>query len=416
MISLSFISLSSCDIDDLIEMPTCKPDGKAENLTKEHRNLLEVAGWLKFVEDNVGRVNYIDADRVHDNAIGTAECGSCVINIATRDMTPVGIAGVIVHEAAHLADKCENGEDPARKAASQFHEDYRRNYSAMFYEKQPDINNCFGGVLKDSEKQIVLDKINQIRNLHGLKSVQYSYSDDIYSNKAALLMVANNSFNFTQDSKCWSWEGDKGSSWQWDNVTYTQYGVIMSTPDYPNDGENWVINSFKDYSGVESSLWRRRNLLDPQLAYISFGRVDGKPIVGEDQNFMAAIAIRLTKWRGEYISHPSVDFIAYPYNNYPNTLMNDDTYLSFSVLSDRSSFWNNDDKYVNFSNATIEVFQENGSQVQTNDITYDNEWNGIPNLIKWKMIIIPNTKYTVNIKNVKIINSFKDYSYWFRLQ
>jgi len=53
------------------------------------------------------------------------------------------------------------------------------------YDILPDIQSCYEGVLKDSEKQRVLAELNFIRNLHGLNPVSYNYEDDIYTAKAA---------------------------------------------------------------------------------------------------------------------------------------------------------------------------------------------------------------------------------------
>ncbi len=65
--------------------------------------------------------------------IGQAFSSPCKIRIATLERNIPGamikrsnldIAGLIVHEAAHLADDCKNGEAPAREAERAFLEAY----------------------------------------------------------------------------------------------------------------------------------------------------------------------------------------------------------------------------------------------------------------------------------------------------
>ena len=63
--------------------------------------------------------------------MGQAFCAECKIRIAVLRLNLPGamirrsdieIARLIVHEAAHLADNCENGEEPALAAERAFRE------------------------------------------------------------------------------------------------------------------------------------------------------------------------------------------------------------------------------------------------------------------------------------------------------
>ena len=65
--------------------------------------------------------------------MGQAFCAECKIRIAVFERNLPGamikrsdldIARLIVHEAAHLADNCEHGEEPALEAERAFLEAY----------------------------------------------------------------------------------------------------------------------------------------------------------------------------------------------------------------------------------------------------------------------------------------------------
>ena len=114
------------------------------------------------------------------------------------------------------------------------------------------------------------------------------------------------------------------------------------------------------------------------------------------------------------INPANVDFVAYPYEEYPRNLFLKNWYLSFSVIADRNNLWNNEK--VDFSDTVIEIHNEDGEVLQVNSIYYDNEGYGIPNNLQWKVNEIKyGIKYTVNIKNVKVFGINKDYEYWFNL-
>ncbi|GAG72249.1 unnamed protein product [marine sediment metagenome] len=264
------------------------------------------------------------------------------------------------------------------------------------YEILPDIQNCYEGILKDSEKQKVLEEFNFIRNLHGLNLVSYNYEDDIYTTKAALIIVANEEMNHHPDQsyQCWTEEGEFGSS-------HSNLHMSWGWEDKIPKSEDFVIGWIVDEE-VES-LGHRRWMLFPFLSNISYGRVD---VLG----FTGAVI----KVINDEINPSNVDFVAYPYEKYPRNLFTKNWYLSFSVVADRYNLWNNEK--VDFSNTVIEIYNENGEALQINSIHYDNEGYGIPNNLQWKVNGIKyDVKYTVNIKNVKVAGANKNYEYWFKL-
>lgn len=109
----------------------------ADGLRPEHEAALACAGWLVFVQDHIGQISYEQVERLpgDGHATGRAFCRSCRVEIAalerqqqspfaivTRDS--VEVASILVHEATHLDDGCENGEAPAEAAEAQFLIDY----------------------------------------------------------------------------------------------------------------------------------------------------------------------------------------------------------------------------------------------------------------------------------------------------
>lgn len=264
------------------------------------------------------------------------------------------------------------------------------------YDILPDIQTCYEGVLKDSEKQKALEELNFIRSLHGLNPVSYDYEDDIYTAKAALIIVTNEEMNHHPDQsyKCWTEEGEFGSS---RSNLYMSWGWEDKIPKSEDFVIGWIIDE-----GVES-LGHRRWMLFPFLSNTSYGRVD---ILG----FTGAVI----KVVNDEINPSNVDFVAYPYEEYPRNLFLKNWYLSFSVIADRYNLWNNEK--VDFSDTTIEIHNENGKTLQLNSIYYDKEGYGIPNNLQWKVNEIKyGIKYTVNIINVKVLGINKNYEYWFNL-
>ncbi len=125
---LSFCLLS-CGADDAVEyaFEGCSESG-APNLREEHREVLEYAGWLSYVEDHVGRIDYYDDKSASSGGkVGYAICqpGECYIEIATLNRSEAEICATLVHEAAHLDNGCKSETIP-----KQMHEAFLKDYSA----------------------------------------------------------------------------------------------------------------------------------------------------------------------------------------------------------------------------------------------------------------------------------------------
>lgn len=110
--------------------------GGATELKKNHRELLTCAGWLDYVDRTVCTIEYVDRitpETTDQEVLGRAFCGDDKILVATQEvgvlgrdepLNPFEITATIVHEAAHLADDCQNGEAPAREAEQAYFKDF----------------------------------------------------------------------------------------------------------------------------------------------------------------------------------------------------------------------------------------------------------------------------------------------------
>lgn len=254
-----------------------------------------------------------------------------------------------------------------------------------FYHRVPNIQTCDEGVLKDEEKQKALALTNQIRSLHNLKPVTYNFSDDVYTAKSALITAANAKLEQhpTMDYKCWTPEGEFGSKRS--NLYISFYGYGLS----PESVDKGIISFLTD-DNVES-LGDRRWLINPFLSFISYGRVDATS-VNRNSNNVTAVSLKLINDENAYIADSLIDFVAYPYEEYPDEYFKHGWYMSFSVLADTNNFQNNQD--VDFSNAQVEIYEEGGSQLSTHSISFDNSAYGLQNLLKWKVDGIINEKNT----------------------
>ncbi len=182
------------------------------------------------------------------------------------------------------------------------------------YDVKPNPAACNEGVLKETEKQKVLKKLNVIRKLHGLKPVAYNSDDDKLTAKSALIMQANATLTHTPDKsmKCWSEEGAKGSG-----KSNLFIGFASGRKDV-DTSESYVAGWLID-DGVDS-LGHRRWLIDPFLKYVSFGRVDGKPVVNSEWETTTGAAISVINEESADIKDTKTEFVAYPYQNYSNEL------------------------------------------------------------------------------------------------
>ncbi|TAL69930.1 MAG: T9SS type A sorting domain-containing protein [Bacteroidetes bacterium] len=286
----------------------------------------------------------------------------------------------------------------------------------IYYDSPPNVATCTPGVLKQSEKDAVLAKVNKIRSIHGLKPVTYDPAGDAESQAATLIMVANSALSHTPSPswQCYTQLGYNGASAS--NLHLSWYSNTSQIPQTLESIYGWMIDKIIINNKDDSTLGHRRAIINPFLSQISFGRCDGQPKVSSQYPYGTSMSL---KWIGnlqQNITDWSKDFVAVPYENYPPEFFDREWYLSFSAFYDKVNWSNNVN--VEYINATIEMKDENQQNVSVTNIKFDDNlgWGGIQNQLCWKATGLQDHKtYNVTIKNVNVNGTMKSYSYWFNL-
>ncbi|MGA2296195.1 MAG: T9SS type A sorting domain-containing protein [FCB group bacterium] len=280
---------------------------------------------------------------------------------------------------------------------------------SQYYDVQPDIANCNAGTLKMSEKQAVLTYINQIRAIHGLKPVTYNIADDNLTSAAALIMAANATLTHTPSSSMYCYT-DNGNTGAGKSNLYIAMGSDASMAGPSTDAvTDWMIDNNTVVLG------HRRAIINPFLATISFGRVDGTPKTGGQWPYNWAAALKVFNATHQDLSDWNMDYVAYPYGNYPTDLFLKGWMLSFSAFPDKQNYAN--DQKVDYSKTTVEMKDANNNPVIVSGITTNNDgWGEVFNCLSWQANIADNITYTVTIKNVVYNGNSKDYTYTFTLK
>lgn len=192
------------------------------------------------------------------------------------------------------------------------------------YSEEPDVGNCIAGMVSDFEKQRVLDRVNYIRSLHRLPPVSYASNGDTQTAECSLVIAASRELSHTPPSNwsCWSQDAYDGCN---SSNIYVQWGRTRNQFDSLS-----VVDAFMTDEGV-ATLGHRRWLIDPWLGEISFGRVDGNTWGSNT----TGSAIQVIGGAQQDISGSDIEFVAYPFENYPSELFNDDVMMSLTVIADR---------------------------------------------------------------------------------
>ncbi len=277
----------------------------------------------------------------------------------------------------------------------------------MTYDSIPNVAECYEGRLSINSRLKILYHLNFLRSLHNLDPLLYNCDDDLFAQRGALIMAANNErgLNHFPDTSwhCWTPEGANGTAQSclategfFDDEFMTA-GVFIT---------EWLIDLGSDPVG------HRRWLLDPFARTVAFGRIDLPKIYknGTSASF-GALLIR----DDDVLASPlKVQYVAYPFKDYPAALFDKEWFASFSVVADSVNYWNNNS--VDFSHSTIAISDENADSVAVTSIEYDNQSYGLPNSLQWKMKALKvGRKYDVGIRNVQIDGVSHSYGYWFRL-
>ena len=275
------------------------------------------------------------------------------------------------------------------------------------YEENPDVPNCEAGLLLESEKQKVLQAINALRSIHGLKPVTYDYSKDAAAQNGALISAANSQLSHTPDQswECWTQAGYDGN--ENSNLYWTTFGSPSLLPDSYVSILGWMIDQ------NVPNLGHRRAIINPFIDKIAFGRVDG---YSKKNSQLFNIGMNLyyrSSYNNTYSSN-ELEYVAYPQGNYPIELVDKSWYLSFHAIYDTQNWFNNAN--VDYSSAEVIVSNENG-ELSVSDVSSDNQgWGSLPNQIKWRVSGLQDyVEYTVQINNVNVNGTTKSYEYTFTL-
>jgi hypothetical protein len=275
------------------------------------------------------------------------------------------------------------------------------------YEIRPDIAGCEEGRLKGSEKLKALQYVNAVRALHDLPPVSYRSDDDRAVAQSALIMAANNlvSHDPPPSLTCWTPEGYAASSRS--NLAILSF---RGTGDELATTEQIIDMFWKDTLVTE--LGHRRWLLNPFLKYISFGRVD-RPALGDSWGVSGA-AMRIVYDQHQDLSGSKLDYVAYPFRDYPAELYNGDLSMSFSVLADRKIYRNNE--RVDYAGARVEIIDDGGARVAVRSVRHDNLAYGLANCLYWQADVRPGIRYAVRVSGVRVAGDVRSYEYWFTLR
>ena len=271
------------------------------------------------------------------------------------------------------------------------------------YSDIPDVGSCVSGTPTDSEKQKVLDRINYIRSIHHLEPVSYNPDDDTIAAECSLIIAANKELSHQPEKtwKCWSQEAYDGCSSSNIFIQWANYDIS------PTDSTT-IVDSFMTDENVDT-LGHRRWLIDPWLASISFGRAD------DYENFIIGSAIVIDNQK-QNIADSDLEYVAYPFEEYPQELYNDDVMMSFSVIKDKFNKSANG-MNINLSSAVIAITNPNNKTMKVKNILFDTDGYGVPNNIRWfTEEIKPNVRYNVTVSNIIVNNVSTLYQYWFELK
>lgn len=277
----------------------------------------------------------------------------------------------------------------------------------QFYEQAPDVAACEEGYINETEKQKVLDLVNQIRARHNLLPIYYNDEYDLEASESSLMMAKNKSLSHQPPSSwdCYTEEGYDGA--EHSNL----YISSSSGTNYPTTESSiiaWMIDNFSERVG------HRRWIIDPFLEFMALGRADWND---GSMNYTAMSQYVISDQKQD-ITNWDMDFVAYPYHNYKPEWVyyngGDYHYLSFTAIFDKQNYWNNQN--VDYTDASVTMQDENGNNISITQTFFDNQGYGVPNCLKWKPSSLnPEMKYNVTITNVIINGQAREYSYWFRL-
>ena len=253
----------------------------------------------------------------------------------------------------------------------------------FLYVSLPNLKACKPGRLSQKAKDRALESMNQIRALHGLTPVRYSYLYDQSVQEAALIQAANGYPGHypASSARCYTTAGAEGSR---GNLS----GSNGKGEDPADDMIGWTRDA--NNRSTVAAAGHRRWVLNPFTTYLSYGQVAGYAAQKtKDFDHEPAVTPLIT-----------VDYVAFPYKTYPAVLMEDDPPWSFSVIEDKIDKWGNKHPYFQLATVTVTRISD-GRRMQVGRLYTDTKGYGVPNFLSWQVKGWEyDTPYQVTIRNV----------------
>jgi hypothetical protein len=206
------------------------------------------------------------------------------------------------------------------------------------YATPPDVRACKAGTLSQAARDRALARLNFLRVLVGLPAVPYDAAHDADVQAASLIFAANAAISHTPDGgwTCYTPAGASGAG-------SSNIAVRAKSSSFTPTPESF-IDQWGDDVDV-SSLGHRRWLVDPFLSQIAFGMVHGATNVAA-WPYAAGSAVRVINAADAVVDTLALEYVAYPRGDFPAEMFSSDWFLSFSVLADPTSRWNNGSRWT----------------------------------------------------------------------
>lgn len=279
--------------------------------------------------------------------------------------------------------------------------------AAAMYDRAPDIASCDAGVLYESERQSVLDLINDIRAHHGLAAVSYASEWDASVMEASLATAASGRLSHQIDA---GWACHSASATEGAAASNLSGGVQSPYLTFETNADviiGWLTDA---QNAVPDNIGHRRWMLDPFLSSVAYGRV---ATVLPNGSATDGAALRVI---GQSAPATTTEqpFIAYPVGDYPSAWFDPRAFLSFGVVADPSNKWAN--RSVDLSAAQVSIRSADGSTIPVGRISADNQGFGLPNSMHFRAEgIQADVEYAVSIRGVRVGGETRSYDYRFRI-
>ena len=279
-----------------------------------------------------------------------------------------------------------------------------KTHSPVF-DTSPDVGACVPGTLTDAYEQGFVERLNQIRLLHQLPPVTLASAERASAQAAALAIVANAkvSHGLGSGAFCYTSEAARSSS---ESLLFMSAGNQVGDIGNP---DRFLGDWLRDVD--VGNLGHRRWLLDPFLAEVAFGLVQGEPRVSFPYSPVVGAALDVKDDREIDLSHWVNDFVAHPYGEYPSTFFDKSWLLSFSVVVDKTQRLGSVDR-VAFESASVVLTDPSGAGLTVTDVQGRYDLMGLPNVLTWRVSGLEDgVKYDVRIAGVTVDGVPRDYEY-----